>query len=119
MHHSSDSYCRIENWLPDVKKFSFATVFVSLTHAQGRAVLKYRDEVKLRAAIKDQEKREVSEQQKKKGASTAKGNGEQASLEDPSFLDEMFDFIWRDWVRDSEMMVIFTCSTALFLFATL
>lgn len=86
-HHSPEAYSRIENWLPDVKSQTFSTHICRLTRGQADAIIKYRDETKLRAAMR-------------KMVADEKGLGPiPEPLTDPAFLDEMADFIRSDWAK--------------------
>lgn len=99
-HHNPHSYDRIENWLPDVEEYTFPTKLIDLTADEAYALLKYRDETKLRAAVRDQERREKG----RKEAFAPLDEHAEKSIHDPAFLDEMHQFIMTDWARDPEVI---------------
>lgn len=92
IHHGADSYMRAENWLPDVADFTFASRIISLSRDEAKAITQYRDEVKLRAAARNQDAAEQCED-----ASVLS-----SVLFSPDYLNEMYDFIMDDWPQDSQ-----------------
>uniref|UniRef100_A0A7S4DHE3 Cell division cycle protein 123 n=2 Tax=Lotharella globosa TaxID=91324 RepID=A0A7S4DHE3_9EUKA len=108
-HHNPSSYGRIENWLPDVKQFTFQTTMVPISALQAKAILKYRDETKLRGAVRDQERREALSAGDERWGAAASGEAAQdfaeKSIHDPKFLDSMYAFILDDWSKDKDKEV--------------
>lgn len=95
-HHCPSSYSRIENWVQDVEQKTFPTELVRLSDCHARAILRYREETKLRAAVRDQMRSELGEKEQR---------AMEGSMEDPQFLDEMYEFIMKDWPQDGQAEV--------------
>eukprot|EP00455_Lapot_gusevi_P055999 TRINITY_DN9200_c0_g1_i1.p1 TRINITY_DN9200_c0_g1~~TRINITY_DN9200_c0_g1_i1.p1 ORF type:complete len:437 (+),score=94.55 TRINITY_DN9200_c0_g1_i1:114-1424(+) len=55
-NHVEDNYLRVEKWLPDVQEYmlSRVSVQVPLTYEMGTALLRYREDLKMFAALQDQ-----------------------------------------------------------------
>merc|ERR1711977_480209 len=90
--HCPESYARAENWIPDVQEHTFATSILPLTGPQAKAIMRYREELKLRAMARDQDRLAA-------GEVVTSANG---SLHSPCFLDQMYEFIWNDWPLEPE-----------------
>lgn len=91
-NHSENSYLRAENWKPDVKEFCFPTssVIVPLPRAAAQAMLRYREEIKMYAALRDE------------AAGRAQTNEEMlVSMDDPAFLDAQHERVVREWPTES------------------
>ena len=54
-HHGRENYLRAEEWVPDVREFMFdgARTTVPLTHEAATAILRYREDAKMFAALRD------------------------------------------------------------------
>eukprot|EP00128_Syssomonas_multiformis_P014365 Colp12_sorted_trinity150504_noHs@33831 len=83
-HTGADNYLRVENWLKDVEEFTFSRAnehraIVPVTHDEGVALLRYKEEVKLYASI-------VPESAYPPEAGYPKG-----PLDDPEFYDKHWD----------------------------
>lgn len=102
--HTANSYARAENWLQDVEAYTFRTRVLPLTRAQGKAITRYREEVKLRAAVRDQERLADGEDTGPHMAGGEWAGASNATLHSPEFLDEMYAFIMQDWQQDPETL---------------
>lgn len=87
-NHEEQSYLRAEHWRPDVEEFCFPTKtnLVKLQLPWAQAILRYREELKMYAALHDEHM---------VGSS---------SMEDPQFLDAQHERILREWPAGSATM---------------
>lgn len=87
-NHTSNNYLRVDKWLPDVEEFMFhgGSSTVTLSRDAGCALLRYREDIKMFAALEDQRRR---------GENNSDGFVE--SLNDPAFWDDHWDNALKEW----------------------
>jgi hypothetical protein len=92
---SGNAYLRAEEWLKDLKEFSLPVrnVSIPINLAMGEAIMRYREELKMYAAIFDQNN---NNQSNVNGASLI------PSMEDILFLDERHDAVKSEWPAGKE-----------------
>src|SRR3989338_186877 len=86
---SGNAYLRAEEWLQDLEEFTLPVKrkTVQLTHAMGQAIMRYREELKMYAALEDEKRGE---------------NREVDALEDVEFLDERHRAVKEEWPKGKE-----------------
>ena len=112
--HDKQAFARIENWYEDIKDFTFHTTFVPLTRDQAIMITRYYEganwncrsliqqglikfsELRLRAAIRDQDRRESGE----------KVEEWNESLYDVDFRENFYTFVMDDWPEDWKQHLI-------------
>ena len=84
-----NTYLRAEEWLKDLAEFTLPARHsqVKLTHGMGAALMRYREELKMYAAIRDQE---------------LAGTGAGPSMECAEFLDQRHAAVKAEWPSGKE-----------------
>ncbi|CAF0830003.1 unnamed protein product [Didymodactylos carnosus] len=106
-NHSEDSYLRAEHWMEDVKECLLPGrhEIVRMNLKSGQAILRYREELKMFAAIRDEKLNSKS-----KKSATSKKTIQIESMQSPTFLDEHWKTTEAVWPKSPILIAKFNRS---------